>query len=173
MPTIRQATAADARRIAEVSVGSWRVAYHGLMPAEILDALSIDDREASWRSWLTPVDVRAQTWVVSSSGEIVGFVSTGPSRDADARAASTAELFAMYLTGESWGSGLGRLLFAHATRALASLQFTTMTLWVLDGNARARGFYEHMNMRPDGAIKTESLGATALPHTRYRLALLR
>src|SRR5207247_7924466 len=51
--TIRAAVVDDARAIAEVHVGSWRSTYRGQLPDDLLDRLSVDEREAQWSSGLT------------------------------------------------------------------------------------------------------------------------
>ena len=51
--TIRAATVADARAIAEVHVEGWRWGYRDLLPATVLDALDVDEREAWWAANLT------------------------------------------------------------------------------------------------------------------------
>ena len=44
--TVRDATVDDARAIAEVHVASWRWAYRGQLPDDLLDGLSVDDPTA-------------------------------------------------------------------------------------------------------------------------------
>ena len=41
-------------------------------------------------------------------------------------------------------------------------------LWVLDTNIRARRFYEVAGWKPDGGLKTETLGDLLLSEVRYR-----
>jgi len=41
--TIRRATPADARAIAQVRVDAWRVTYRGMIPDAYLDAMTVDD----------------------------------------------------------------------------------------------------------------------------------
>ncbi|KRF23226.1 MULTISPECIES: hypothetical protein [unclassified Phycicoccus] len=45
------------------------------------------------------------------------------------------------------------------------------TLWVLDGNQRARRFYEHHGWRSDGAAKVDWCGDVRLDEVRYRHSL--
>ncbi len=47
--TVRAASSSDARAIAAVHVRAGQVAYRGLLPDELLDRLSVEDREGSWR----------------------------------------------------------------------------------------------------------------------------
>ena len=50
--TVREASQGDAAAIAGVHVRAWRVAYRGLLPDDLLDRLSVEDREESWRGIL-------------------------------------------------------------------------------------------------------------------------
>jgi hypothetical protein len=57
---LRRARQYDARNIAEVHVRAWRGAYKGLVPDEILDGLSVEERERSWRELLSPQEGRSR-----------------------------------------------------------------------------------------------------------------
>src|SRR5438309_5691153 len=46
--TLREATRADARAIAEIHVAAWRAAYRDLMPQSYLDSLSVEERAPMW-----------------------------------------------------------------------------------------------------------------------------
>ena len=39
---IRLATLEDARKIAEIQVASWQVAYRGILPDEFLDQMNVE-----------------------------------------------------------------------------------------------------------------------------------
>jgi GNAT superfamily N-acetyltransferase len=109
-------------------------------------------------------------FVLEGCGEVLGLVHVSPSRDADAPAC-TGELTAIYLTPESWGRGGGRLLLDVAMTSLRAADFRRATLWVLDSNAAARGFYEHAGWMADGAVKRDNRGSFALVELRYARAL--
>jgi len=49
---VRTAVVADAPFIARVHVRSWQVGYRGIMPDEVLDAISLEQREERWRQIL-------------------------------------------------------------------------------------------------------------------------
>jgi GNAT superfamily N-acetyltransferase len=135
--SIRPATPADARSVAEVHVASWRDAYRGMLPDAYLSRLSVDDREAMWREAFA--DPSSGAFVAESSGRIVGFVSFGPSRDDDA-GEEVGEIPAIYLQPREVGTGVGRGLFEAATEALRRAGYRRATLWVLEANERARRF---------------------------------
>lgn len=112
---VRQATAADARAIAEIQVSTWRAAYRGFLPRQLLEDLSVSLREASWRGVLEDRAAVGFT-VVAEAGEgsPFGFCSVAlPSRDEGA-GERTAEVAATYVDPHRWGSGVGRALLSQA-----------------------------------------------------------
>ena len=170
---IRLAVPGDGESIGRVQVDSWRAAYAGLMPDAVLAGLSAQQRGAAWRERLEHPEVaERRCFVADVAGEVLGFASTGPSRDEGADP-STAEVYALYLAPASWGRGYGRALFAAAVDDLGARRFSAVTLWVLAGNVRGRRFYEAAGMRPDGRTKVEVEGGADLPHLRYGLSMMR
>jgi GNAT superfamily N-acetyltransferase len=168
---IRLAVPGDGERIGRIQVDSWRAAYVGLIPDAVLVGLSAEQRGAAWRGRLErPEAPERRCFVVEVDGAVLGFASTGPSRDQGADR-GTAEVYALYLAPDAWGRGFGRVLFAAAVDDLGARGFSAVTLWVLGGNARARRFYEAAGMRPDGGAKVEVEGGAELPHLRYGLSV--
>ncbi|OPG08397.1 GNAT family N-acetyltransferase [Microbispora sp. GKU 823] len=83
------------------------------------------------------------------------------------------EISAIYLSAEVWGAGVGRRLMAAALDSLAAAGYEQATLWVVDGNMRARRFYERGGWRPDGAVQRDESDGFPLTEVRYRRALRR
>ena len=135
MTAVRPATPTDARAIADVHVATWRAAYTHAFPAEVLDSLSVDEREQMWRR-ATAND--AISVYVAETNEIVGFVSVGPSSQAEAEDEGEGELYAIYVRPDSWGSGAGAALM-EAARARLAERFSTAILWVLEDNPARDG----------------------------------
>ena len=163
---VRAAKASDAPAIARVHVDTWRTAYAGILPQGFLDGLSVERREAFWRSTVEqPGDQRL--WVAESGGEVVGFASTGPARDEDLPAGS-GELMAIYVAPASWDKGLGAHLFRRAIADLRERGIDPLVLWVLTDNARGRRFYDAMGWAPDGEVRQLDLGGTPVEEIRYR-----
>jgi GNAT superfamily N-acetyltransferase len=164
----RDATVADARAIAEVHVAAWRWVYRGLMPDTLLDALSIDEREAMWREGLS--DPKPEPgWgclVAEEDGVVVGFVGFGPP-DEPAEPAGAGEVFAIYLDPEIVGTGVGRELFAVACGRLREAGYEQAFLWVLATNERARRFYERAGWVWDGTTSAHRVDRAELPIVRY------
>ena len=165
---VRAATPDDAPSIAAIHVGAWRVAYRNLVPDEVLDGLSIPQREASWRA---RIDEGAATILVAEdAGEVVGWLSLGATRDEDG--GDTTELYALYVDPERWRAGIGRSLWDAAAARLRERSAREVTLWVLRDNLRARGFYESVGFVLDAdAEKTLEVGGDRIPEVRYRCAM--
>jgi GNAT superfamily N-acetyltransferase len=138
----RPALVADAAEIAAVHVDTWRATYPGMLPDRYLAAMDVRDYEDRWLRTIQDPYRRSAVFVVEDDGRVVGFASCGPERDGDAR--YDGELYAIYLLPAAQGRGLGRALVQTTADALAIRGMTSMVVWVLRGNAHARGFYERL-----------------------------
>ena len=161
--SVRRAGPDDAPGIAEVHVRTWQAAYRHAFPAEVLDALSVEEREAQWREWL---DRGAAVWVALDGPSVAGFAAAGPSDTEE----DVAELFSIYVLPEHWGSGAAHELMAAVVAWLLEEQYTAAMLWVLADNPRARRFYEREGWRSDGT-RAEAVRGVEVEEARYRLTL--
>jgi len=168
---IRPALVGDARSIAEIGVLGWQTAYRDLLPHDFLAGLSVDARAVAWRMRLADdASSASPAWVAERGGLIVGYVSTGPPRDDDVPLPS-AEVYAIYVLPAAWRSGVGGALLATAVTEWRRRRVKSLVLWVLEGNARARAFYEAMGWVVDGGRQLIDLGGIAATEVRYRLEL--
>jgi len=149
---VREATAADARGIAEVHVRCWQAAYGGILGKQLLDDLSVELREDFWKAELGDESSRASTLVAEDPpGVVAGFITVVlPSRDEDA-GDRTAEIAATYVDPSRWNSGLGRSLLREALAGLDDDRWDDATLWIFQRNAQGRAFYARSGFRLDGA----------------------
>lgn len=165
---VRHATPEDSRAIATIHVLSWQAAYQGIVPAQFLASMSIDQREATWRQRL---EQHAQgTWVIEEHGAVLGWISAGPSRDTEALS-STSELRAIYVDPKHWRRGGGQRLWDEVENQLRRSGFSDVTVWVLQHNAGALAFYRSNGFAVDGIEKTVRLGETELVEIRLRKGL--
>lgn len=164
---VRPAVKADAAGIAVVHVRSWQGAYRGVVPDAYLDALSVERRTEVWSEILGQVHVPSTgAFVLEEGDDVVGFAHISPTRDDD-MPTSTGELTGIYLLPSVWGRGGGRLLIHAGQDSLKAAGFTTATLWVLDGNTRARRFYERQGWIADGTTKLDHREGFTLVEVRY------
>ncbi len=148
----------DCDELGEVHVRVWRETYAGVMPADHLAGLSAERSAAAWRGIVeSPVRRGGGALLARDDvGRLVGFVSSGPSRDTDAP--TEWELYALNLVAEVHGSGLADLLLDSALGARDA------TLWVAAANARGRSFYSRRGFRLEGAATTHD--PTGTPELR-------
>ena len=162
---IREAALADAEVLARVHVLTWRDAYRGLVPDDVLDSLSIDQRTKVWETILADQRLDAHSWVAKSGRDVIGFVYAGRSRDEDTTE-EVGEVFSMYVLPEHQRSGIGSALLEVASNWLFE-RFRSARLWVLEDNAAGRQFYERSGWRTDAEVKEIAMGAELLREVRY------
>jgi GNAT superfamily N-acetyltransferase len=147
--TIRRATPADARKIAEVHVASWKAGYEGLVPDWYLARQSVGRRHAQWQEILA-----RPSSTVLVAGEIDGFIAFEP---------ETGEIPVLYVAPDRFGQGVGTQLLQAAHDALPG----GTALWVFEGNERALSFYARHGYERDGATQVhEPTGLTEVRMTR-------
>ena len=165
---LRRATGTDAATVAAMHVRAWQTAYRGIVPDPFLDNLDVVARAGRYafdRSG--PGD--PETWIAVDGEDVVGMVSVSRSRDEDLP--GLGEVQALYVAPDRWRSGAGSALMTKAGQLLADAGFTEAFLWVLEGNARGRGFYEAGGWEADGRVKTVEIGGRDLVEVRYRRRL--
>jgi GNAT superfamily N-acetyltransferase len=161
---IRRAAVGDAAAIAEVHVRTWQGAYVHTFGAERLARMDVVARVERWRRWLAEGQ---DVFVAVDEDRVVGFVWVGPSRDPSA----DAELYAIYVLPDSWGTGAGGGLMRAGVEALREAGHHEAILWVLEENPRARRFYEREGWQFDDAHKDDDALGVRVAEVRYRLRL--
>jgi len=192
---IRPGSAADAPQVAEVQRDSWFAAYRDLIAHEIIDRVTAPDDGARvrqtfqtrpWQQMIVaaaPGPGPAGGAAAPPGARIVGYASFGPETDvlgapwphpvsAAGREGRVAELYALYVRPDWWSTGTGRALMERVLAATAAAGYARITLWVLQGNSRARRFYERAGFVPDGASNVLH-GLGGVTEVRYRRALRR
>ncbi|MGH8420115.1 MAG: GNAT family N-acetyltransferase [Pseudomonas sp.] len=165
---IRPAQPQDAAAIAQVHVRSWQQAYRDLIPADYLASLdaTVQRRAELWRDSIEKGE--PQVLVALQDEQAVGWIAFGQSRDEHATPGISAQVQALYVLAEHWGSGVGRLLWLKARQHLIDQGFRSVTLWVLAQNDRAIRFYRNAGFSPqDASVRAISRGGRTLEEIRY------
>ena len=165
---LRLATIDDAETIATIHVCTWQTAYEGIMPAQYLASLSIQERTNLWRRVVS--EQRGIVFLAVAPHGETGFISFGPSRDKDGN--EKTEIYAIYVLPKFWHQGIGGELLDEAERSIQNSHFTAVTLWVLEKNILARRFYEARGFRLNAARKEEPIGGLLLTEFRYEKRML-
>jgi ribosomal protein S18 acetylase RimI-like enzyme len=162
---LSDATPDSAEEIASVHVASWQAAYRDLLPADFLAGLSIESRAQKWRELLHAGHTHA-VLARAENGALAGWVSFGPSRDADLDA-TWGEIEALYIHPDEWRQGVGTHLTRHACAALRESGHTHVSLWVLEDNTQATAFYRRLGFTPDGVSGPATIAGIPLVKVRY------
>lgn len=164
---VRAARPADAAPFERIRVAGWKAAYGGLIDADFLASYDVDDERVAQReAWLADLPEDAVMLVAEVDEEIAGGAILMGSRDDDAPDAS--ELLALYVDPTRLFSGVGTALL---TAGFDLMPQDVQILWVLEGNAPARLFYERHGFALDGARKHLELPGRPV-EVRYRRARL-
>lgn len=137
---IRAGVPEDIPDVVRVHVGAWDAVKEGL---DLPTRRTAEDREDLWTRFLA--EGRGELWVCEDDGRVVGFMAIGPSRDEDRQ--GELELYTLYVDPHRWGTGIGSALMGKVPSD------ADVSLWVSEGNLRARVFYEKRGFDPDGAAE--------------------
>lgn len=166
---LRDGTPEDAEAVEAVHYSSREAVYKDRTADWPPPGLDRSGRIARWKRWLS--DPQIVSIVAIEEGQLAGFCTIRPSGDADADSNQVAEMPTLYVRPESWGHGLGRALCDEAIARSIASGFRDLTLWVLDMNTQATGFYEAFGFAPDGSSKVDEATSESLVAHRYRISL--
>lgn len=169
MPLIRPATTDDIPTIAALHIEGWKGAYGGIVDQAYLDSLTVEKRITDWTTWMASGE--SDVFIAELDGRPAGFAVTGrtktpPPGSSPIRPSHSGEIYALYLHPDFWRQGVGTALIKHAARHLKEHKHSTICLWVLDGNVRAKAFYEKMGGQKIGNKMIE-IGPSKLKEVCY------
>lgn len=167
--SVRKADERDIGGIARAHVQGWRETYGHILPASVLESLTVEARVRSWRHVMGQIDEASLVLVAEDrKGEIVGFAQGGPVRASHAAMFGTdAEIHAVYLLDKVKRQGLGRTLMEQVFAHLVQRGFRSAGLWVLQENHPARCFYEALGGKA-GPEQDLALGGSSFKEIAYR-----
>ncbi|MBN2502691.1 MAG: GNAT family N-acetyltransferase [Anaerolineales bacterium] len=154
---VRKATIIDSAGLAKVQVDSYRIAYAGILPQDYLDLFTYAEQTQDWRELLSNRMDDLLYVAETEAGEITGYalgrpgVSDIPTYD--------SELVALHVRLPCQGKGIGRQLSQTIAAQLKASGCTSMMLWVLAQNQRARQFYEELGGELLDQTKQSGAGA--------------
>jgi ribosomal protein S18 acetylase RimI-like enzyme len=182
---IREGVVEDAGAITRVHQRAWGPTYRGIVPDELIAAVTSRDGVPRWRERL--VDPELVTFVAEISAfeavelgleldapRVVGFAcggTVGELRQDDPRPAGCGLVHTLYLLPEVGRRGVGRALLEALHASFRERGLVHASLGVHPGNANARAFYERLGYRLHGDEFGHVLGGVELPTLEYRVAL--
>jgi ribosomal protein S18 acetylase RimI-like enzyme len=182
--SVREARSGDEHDLAIVRVRSWQQGYAGIVDAEYLASLSVEENAVRWSKVLEQQDGSRRILVFDNQASmeqpssVVGYSTFGPYRIATgddktmeigemAKPGTIGEIYGFYVHPDHWGSQVANELMNATLSALIDDEWPTARLWVLKDNGRARRFYERHGWHADGAEAPLSVGGNPL-EVRYR-----
>lgn len=173
--SVRPATAGDVAEIARIQVDTWRFAYTDVVPAAVLDALTIDTAVQAWTDAVTaPPSVRHHVLVALEQQWLVGFVALAPADDLgpdDPDPATTVSVGPL-IVEPRWGRrGHGSRLMAAAVDHARADGMTRAICWIPEADQVSREFLIGAGWAPDGLVRALDTGAGELREIRLHVAL--
>lgn len=183
--SIRAGVVDDAEAITRVHQRAWGPTYRGIVPDELIAAVTSRDGAPRWRERV--VDPELATFVAEVSASeaeglgldlgaprVIGFAcggTVGELRPDDPRPDDCGLVHTLYLLPEVGRQGVGRALLEALHASFRARGLLRSSLGVHPGNANARAFYERLGYRLHGDEFGHVLGGVELPTLEYRAVL--
>jgi ribosomal protein S18 acetylase RimI-like enzyme len=155
MYKIRYANVDDAAILGRIHSQSWKVAYKGIVPEEILNNISSEKRQKYFEKALS--EGWEEDAIIFKDDMDVGLICIGKCRDED-KDSSYGEIRGIYLLPEYFNKGIGLELINWGISELTNRKYKKISLWVLEENVHARRFYEKVGFTHDGTVKEITIG---------------
>ena len=137
MLKIRPARTEDATITATINVLGWKTTYRGLVPDELLDALSVTEKRIER---FEDQILQCEIFLVAENEKgVVGYLSGGKSRDDNLP--YEYEMYAFYVHPDFQRVGVGTALFNAFKEKIKDVSFC---VYALDGNIKGLNFYQKM-----------------------------
>ena len=141
---VRPAEPEDAAAIAAIHVTAWHEAYAGLLPDEMIAALTVEVRQAWWAQVLSKPapGPHEAVYLVEVEGRLAGFGVGNAQRSDTLAAGFDGEIRGPYVVRAAQRRGAGRALVAATAAGLEQVGHRAVGAWVLRTNVPGRRFLE-------------------------------
>lgn len=161
---LRDATQTDGPAIAALHAASWRLTYRGLLSREYLDRDLDRDRNNLWQQRLSTPEPGQRIVLAEVRTQLAGFACAFGSADAELG----TMLDNLHVGYEFQRQGIGARLMNEIVRWCRNeVPGEGLFLWVLEGNAKARRFYEHLGAVRVGTDVWHAPDGNAIPSVCY------
>lgn len=173
--SVRAARADDVGEIARIQVETWRYGYRSIVPAAVLDAVTLEVATAAWTAAVTaPPSPRHHVLVALEQEWRVGFIALGPADELqpDDPEPETTLSIGPLIVEPRWGRR------GHASRLMAAAVdhgrqdgMTRAISWIPEGDTVTREFLIGTGWAPDGLARALDTGAGELREIRLHVSL--
>ena len=162
---VRLADREEAGALTALQQRAARIGFAHIFPADA-PAPTFEDDLARWEYWLgSDYENGRRCYVATAYEDLVGVVLAGSDPDAPA----AGHLARLYVDPDHWSEGVGTRLYHVAMDDLRA-RFDDATLWVLEGNTRARSWYERLGWHLTQKRKT-TYEPAGIEDVQYRIEL--
>ncbi|MEW2049288.1 GNAT family N-acetyltransferase [Streptomyces sp. NPDC005476] len=168
MVHVREMGAADIEAVSTIRVRGWQAAYAGVVPQTYLNAMTVEGDASQRRHWFSQPGRKTRDLVALGERGPVGWICFGPCRSEMSGLGRVGEVYALYISPDLIGRGIGRILLGEAHAQMKGQDFEASVLWVLGDNQRAQRFYERAGYHADGGAQDDIYDGITLTEFRYR-----
>ena len=167
---VRPATMSDAKAIAHIQISASQAAFKAQFPGEVMPVLdALPQRQAHWREAIEYSEPQIQVAVDGKT--VVGFVGYDRSRDPQTPP-TMGEIWALYVTTDYWGQGVGLALWDAAREGLLEEGCTKVSAWVPLCYERALRFHDMAGFKRElSSLKTVTWGTVKIEEIRCQRSL--
>ncbi|MFB7758053.1 GNAT family N-acetyltransferase [Streptomyces sp. NPDC056121] len=122
MVHVQEMDEADIGAVSMIRVRGWQAAYGGIVPQTYLDAMTAEGDAGQRRQWFSQPGRKSRDLVALGDCGLVGWICFGPYRGEMPGLERVGEVYALYISPDLIGQGIGRTLLgeAHAQMTRAS-----------------------------------------------------
>jgi len=178
--SVRPARPEDAEQIARIQIETWRQAYAAIIPAVVLEALSVEGAREVWADAITSAPSSRHHLLVALEQQwTVGFTALGPADPEEATPEdgvpiepATTVAIAPLLVEPRWGRrGHGSRLIAAAVDHARADGATRAIIWIPEQDEASKDFLISAGWAPEGLVRALDTGAGELREIRLHTEL--
>ena len=155
---IRKACCGDEKILAYIQTESWKAAFSGIVPDDVLAQYTEIKRvERMYAALLCESQLNGYVLETEGKAQCMAFWSA--SRETDLP--GYAELICIHSLPERWHQGYGSRMMETVLDDIRSAGYEKVMLWVFEDNARASGFYKKLGFA-DSKRRKQSFGSTEM-----------
>ena len=164
MVHIRRAQSGDEETLARIQTESWKAAFAGIVPAELLaQCTNVERAEKMYARLLA--ERRGNGYILELDGKAHCIAWRDAAKDDDMPGA--AELRCIHSLPDNWRRGYGSRMMERVLTDVKAAGYETIVLWVFARNERAIRFYEAHGFTASGK-KQDAFGTVEEMYVKER-----
>ena len=162
---VRSANVNDAKSIASVHMESINYTYKGLLPFEIINKKSLEQRIENWQRIIESGN--STTIIAAINDSIVGFSNLSPARTEGIDPTTTGELNTIYIHPDHLNKGLGKAIWNEQLKHVKENKYQEIITWVLNSNSNAHRFYKRVGFTRSENERVEEINDLKIVDIQY------